>query len=64
MPSEDFDIDVEVSLGLLRENGHSIGPASLNKGKVYVAIDGVPRTFDDIFRMAEDLDQKGRRQSA
>lgn len=64
MSSEDFDMDVEVSLATLKEAGHVIGPASLNQGKVYIAIDRVPRTFDEIFQMAEVSNPRSRRQSA
>jgi hypothetical protein len=45
---------LEAALEFLRASNHKVGPAQVEDGEIFFEIDGVPRTFAEIFQMIED----------
>jgi hypothetical protein len=59
------DPKLDVALKILKLAGHQIGdariPPSLHGDAMRVWIDGVPRTFEDVFKMAEEEIEESER---
>ena len=54
------NFNVEAALEILRATKHVVGPATVKDGIVYVAVDGAPRKFEEIFDMVEDYDNDSK----
>lgn len=50
----------EAALEVLRNAGHKIGSASVVHGAVCIDVDGTPRTFDEIYDLADEYVKKRR----
>jgi|HubBroStandDraft_6_1064221.scaffolds.fasta_scaffold3991246_1 hypothetical protein len=46
-------LQIDTALALLTNAGHNVGVASVKNGVVYILIDRAPRTFEEVFLMAE-----------
>jgi len=59
------NLELDTALKVLVDAGYEIGAAEMKisggDGAIHVPVDGVPRTFDDIFDMARAENQKPRR---
>jgi len=50
--------NLDPALKVLKDAGHNIGSASIKDGEMHLAIDGVPKTYEQIFQMVEDEQSK------
>jgi hypothetical protein len=59
------NLELDAALKVLMDAGYEIGAANMKisggDGAIHVPVDGVPRTFDDIFEMATAENQKPRK---
>ena len=50
-------LQIDTALAMLANAGHIVGIASVRDGVVHILIDDVPRTFEQVFEMAEAINR-------